>query len=77
MKKVSFLVLAALAYVATQAQSSGGSADIDVNLKSDSGGGNYMWWIIGAIVFILLLVALLRGRGGSDTVVEKKTIVRD
>ena len=77
MKKVSFLVLAALYNAAAQAQDGGSSTNVDVNLKGDGGSGNYWMWIVGAIVFILLLVALLRGRGGSNTVVEKKTIVRD
>lgn len=69
-------MLAALSYAATYAQSNG-STDVDVNLKGDGGGSSYWLWIIGAIIFILLLVALLRGRGSSNRVVEKKTVVKD
>ena len=45
---------------------SGGGADINVNVNKD-GGDWYTqpWvWIVGGAVFILLLIALLRG-GGS------------
>ncbi len=37
--------------------------DININTKSDNGGGFFMqpWvWVVGGAVFILLLVALLR-----------------
>jgi hypothetical protein len=77
MKTVSFLVLAALYNVAAMAQSAGGSTSVDVNLKGDSGGGGYWMWIIGAIVLIVLLVVLMGGRGGTDRVVEKRTVIRD
>ena len=76
MKKVSFLVLAALYNVVAMAQDGASSTSVDVNLKGD-GGSSFPWmWVVGGLVFVLLLVALL-GRGGSRRVVEKKTIVRD
>jgi hypothetical protein len=55
--------LALFMSVISFAQDGGGT--VDVNIKSDSGGGGFMaspWvWVVGAAVFILLLVALLRG----------------
>ena len=60
MKKVSLTVMAAIASMLAFAQEK--SADIDVNLNKDSGGGwGAPWmWVVGAAVFILLLVALMR-----------------
>ncbi len=59
------------------AQSSGADVNIDIT-KSGSDGGGFPWlWVIGAIVLIILLVALLGGRGGTDRVVEKKTIIKE
>ena len=76
MKGISFLVLAALYTAVAQAQGDAGGS-VDVNLKTDSGGVSTWMWVVGAIVFVLLLVALLRGRGGSDTVVEKRTVIKE
>ena len=78
MKRISFLLMSAFVSVMAMAQNSGG-ADVNVDItKSSSSGGGFPWlWVIGGIVFILLLVALLGGRGGTDRVVEKKTIVRE
>lgn len=43
---------------------------VDVDISTDSGGGDFWaspWvWIVGGAVFILLLVALLRGGGRRD-----------
>ena len=51
------------------AQDGGGA--VDVNIKTDGGGGflGSPWvWVVGAAVFILLLVALLRGGGRKSDV---------
>jgi hypothetical protein len=72
MKKISFFVVAALYSAMAIAQE---SANVDVNLKGDSGGGFNWMWIVGILVFIVLLVVLLNGRG-RDKVVHK-TIVKD
>jgi hypothetical protein len=78
MKRIYFLVLCAFCSAMAMAQD-GGTTNVDVNLKSDTGAGGFPWvWVIGGIVFLILLVALLNsGRGGTDRVIEKKTIVRD
>lgn len=78
MKRISFLFASALMSVMAMAQNSGG-ADVNVDIsKTDSNGGGFPWlWVIGAIVFIILLVSLLGGRGGTDRVVEKKTIIKE
>ena len=78
MKKVYFLVLCAFFSAMAIAQE-GGTTNVDVNLKSDTGAAGFPWvWVIGGIVFLILLVALLNsGRGGTDRVIEKKTIIRD
>lgn len=56
----------------------GDGADLNVHVTKDSGPGGFPWlWVIGAIVLIVLLVALLGGRGGTDRVIEKKTVIRD
>lgn len=42
--------------------------DVDINTKSDDGGGFFMqpWvWIVGGAVFLLLLVALLRNNSSK------------
>lgn len=52
--------------------------DVDITKSGSTGGGGFPWlWIVGAIVFIILLVALLGNRGGTDRIIEKKTVVRD
>lgn len=78
MKRISFLFASALMSVMAMAQNSGG-ADVNVDIsKTDSSGGGFPWlWVIGGIVFIILLVSLLGGRGGTDRVVEKKTIIKE
>ena len=78
MKRISFLILSAFLSAVAIAQS-GGHTDVNVDItKSGSGGGSFPWlWVVGAIVFIILLVALLGGRGGTDRVIEKKTIIRE
>ena len=78
MKRFYFLLLSAFFSVMAMAQS-GDGADIKVDVtETDSTAGGFPWlWVIGAIVIIVLLVALLGGRGGTDRVVEKKTIIRE
>ncbi len=64
------LTFAALFMSAMVFAQDGGGA-VDVNIKSDGGGGflGSPWvWVIGAAVFILLLVALLRGGGKKSDV---------
>jgi uncharacterized membrane protein len=78
MKRIYFLLACTLMTVMAMAQNSGG-ADVNVDItKTDSSAGGFPWlWVIGAIVFIILLVSLLSGRGGTDRVVEKKTIIKE
>jgi hypothetical protein len=78
MKRMYFLLVTAFLSVMAIAQS-GSGADVNVDItSSDSTGGGFPWlWVIGAIVFIVLLVALLGGRGRTDRVIEKKTVIRD
>ncbi|HVK96427.1 MAG TPA: hypothetical protein VM368_01360 [Flavisolibacter sp.] len=64
MKKLSFILLAALTSTLVIAQEGGGT-DINVDINKGGGGNWYTspWvWVIVAAVFILLLVALTRGR---------------
>ncbi|GAA4728339.1 hypothetical protein [Flavisolibacter ginsenosidimutans] len=73
MKRIYFLVLAALVNAAAFAQD-GGTTNVDVNVK----GGGFPWlWVIGGLVFVILLVALLSGSGGTDRVIQKKTIIKE
>jgi hypothetical protein len=45
------------------------SAEVNVDINKNSGGGNWYaspWvWVVGAAIFILLLVALTRGSGSK------------
>ncbi|MDQ3277359.1 MAG: hypothetical protein M3Q06_03475 [Bacteroidota bacterium] len=79
MKRIYFLMMTAFLSVMAMAQERGG-ADLDVNItKTTEGtGAGFPWlWVVGGIVFLIVLIALLSGRGGTDRVVEKKTIVRE
>lgn len=60
MQRVILSILAALFGVVTMAQEK--SAEVDINLNKDGGGGwGAPWmWVVGGAVFILLLVALTR-----------------
>ena len=71
MKKVYLSVIAALYSVALLAE---GTTGVDVNVSKSSGGGFPWLWVVGILLFIVLLVALLGGRGGSSTRVEKTVI---
>ena len=54
------------------------TTDINVDVNKGGGGGSFPWmWIVGALVLIILLFALLGGSGGTDRVIERKTIVKD
>lgn len=79
MKRIYFLIMTAFFSVMAMAQE-GGGADLDVNITktTDGAGAGFPWlWVVGGIVLLVLLIALLGGRGGTDRVVEKKTIVRE
>ncbi|HEV7333416.1 MAG TPA: hypothetical protein VGN63_20445 [Flavisolibacter sp.] len=79
MKRIYFLIMTAFLSVMAMAQE-GGGADLDVNITktTDSAGAGFPWlWVVGGIVLLVLLIALLGGRGGTDRVIEKKTIVRE
>ena len=77
MKRIYFLLLSAFFSVMALAQD-GGTTKVDVNLGTDESAASFPWlWVIGGIVLVLLLVALLSGRRGTDTVVHKKTIVKE
>jgi len=76
MKRISFFILSAFLSTVALAQS-GGHTDVNVDITK-SGSSNFPWlWVVGGIVFIVLLVVLLSGRGGTDRVIEKKTIIRE
>ena len=76
MKRIYFLLLSAFISALTIAQETT-TTKVDVNLNKD-GASAFPWiWVIGGVVFVLLLVALLSGRGGTDRVIEKKTIIKD
>ena len=66
MKKAYLTLTLAILSVFSFAQEGGGK-EIDVNISTDKGGGDWYaspWvWVVGAAIFILLLVALLRGGG--------------
>lgn len=78
MKRIYFLFVCALISAIAMAQS-GSGADVNVDITSSgTGESGFPWlWVIGAIVFIILLVALLSGRGGTDRVIEKRTVIKD
>lgn len=77
MKRIYFLILAAFVSAVAMAQE-GGTTKVDVNLKGDGDAAGFPWlWVVGGVVFVLLLVALLSGRGGSDRIVEKRTVVKE
>lgn len=75
MKKIYLSVVSAFLSVLAMAQ----NADINVDVNKGSSGGSFPWlWVVGGLIFIILLVALLGGnRGGSDRVVEKRTVIKD
>jgi hypothetical protein len=66
MQRVYLTVMAALISVLTMAQEK--SADVDINVSKDGGGGwGAPWmWIVGGAVFILLLVALTSRRSAKE-----------
>ena len=77
MKKMNMAIALAFLNVMAFAQE---KVDANINLDVDKGGeaaGGFPWmWIVGALVLIILLFALLGGRGGSDRVIERNTVVR-
>ncbi len=80
MKRIYFLIMTAFLSVLAMAQEGSGGADLNVNItkSGDNAAAGFPWlWVVGGIVFIILLIALLGGRGGTDRVVEKKTVIRD
>ncbi|HEU4904181.1 MAG TPA: hypothetical protein VFT06_15350 [Flavisolibacter sp.] len=78
MKRIYFLLLSAFMSVMAFAQNGGADVNVDITKSGSNSASGFPWlWVIGGIVFIVLLVALLGNRGGTDRVVEKKTIIRD
>lgn len=83
MKRIYFSILAAFFSVLAIAQESGGSSSggssVSVTKTESSNTTNIPWlWIVIGVVFLIILIALLSGRrGGSDTVVERKTIIKE
>lgn len=66
MKRVYLSVMAAFVSLILVAQEK--SADVDININKDSGGGFWgspVMWIIGAALFIIILVAVSRGSSTS------------
>lgn len=64
----SFIALLLLCFVQTIALAQ--DKKVDVNIGTNSGGGNWYaqpWvWIVGGAIFLLLLVALMRGNSNKD-----------
>ena len=60
MKRVCLSVMGAITSMLAIAQEK--TAEVDINLNKDGGGGwGAPWmWVVGGAVFILLLVALMR-----------------
>jgi len=79
MKKINSALILAFINVMAYAQEKGvETTDINVDVNKGGGGGSFPWmWIVGALVLIILLFALLGGSGGTDRVIERKTIVKD
>jgi uncharacterized membrane protein len=77
MKKLSSALALAFLNAMAFAQEKIGT-DINVDINKDSGSGSFPWlYLVGALVLIIIIFALVGGRGGSDRVIERKTIVRD
>jgi hypothetical protein len=77
MKKINMAIALAFLNVMALAQE---KVDANVNLDIDKGGdatGGLPWmWIVGALVLIILLFVVMGGRGGSDRVIERDTVLR-
>ena len=79
MKRIYFSVLSALISAYALAQDNESGSNVSVNVTKSSSTTSFPWiWVIVGVVFLILLIALLSGgRGGSDTVVERKTIIKE
>jgi hypothetical protein len=77
MKRIYLSVITALFSVLTFAQDNGGGSSTTVNISKSSTSFPWIWVVVGVIVLILLIAMLSGGRGGSDTVVEKKTVIKE
>lgn len=68
-KIISKWLLFSLAFLSSvQSYAQDKKVDVDINTKSDNGGGFFMqpWvWVVGGAVFLLLLVALLRNNNSK------------
>lgn len=76
MKRIMLCISAMIVSLMTFAQES--TTKVDVNL--DKGASTFPWlWVVGGLVFLVLLIALLNGgsRGSDNTVIERKTVVRE
>lgn len=77
MKKINSALILAFINVMAYAQEKGVETT-DINVDVNKSGGGFPWmWIVGALVLIILLFALLGGSGGSERVIERKTIVKE
>lgn len=80
MKRLYFFFAALLYTALSFAQNNGGAdVNVDVTKTTTTTAGNFPWtWvIIGVVVLIILIVLLSSGRGGTDRVVEKRTVIKD
>lgn len=77
MKRVYLAIVLAMLSVTAFAQN-GGGADVSVDVTKTSSETSIPWtWIVGGVIVLIVILALLLGRGGSDRVIEKKTIVKE
>jgi uncharacterized membrane protein len=76
MKRIYFSLLAVLSTALAFAQDKG--TDIKVDINKNSGTANFPWiWVIVGVVVLIILVLALSSRGGSDRVVERKTVIKE
>ena len=77
MKRMYLAIVLAFLNAAAFAQNGGGS-DVSVDVTKTTSESSIPWtWIVGGVIVLIVILALLLGRGGSDRIVEKKTIVKE
>jgi hypothetical protein len=78
MKKFSSLLLLVLMNTLVFAQEGDAKVNVDITKDTTTAAGfPWLWVIIGLVVLILLVVLLGGSRGGTDRVVEKRTVIKD